>query len=164
MPHEEKAIYYETYPLGIWSISKVFAIIALALGIIGTGIIHWTYLTVFLILYIFAFLFNIKFRCAVCMYYGEFCNTKFAQKARNLLKNVNPGNIRMVKFVSFVSIMIILFPAIGGILRIIQWITFPNGAIELILPILLLGLYAIVIVWPGIKAQQLFLQKYCKAT
>jgi hypothetical protein len=153
---KSKTIYYETYPLGIWSVSKLCAIICLIIGIIGTITISIWYLIAFIILYWLAFSINIRYRCKMCEYYQEFCNNKIGLTAQQIF-NFLPESDSMVIVVSLISYIVIIFPIIGGIYVLIT--SMATGVN--IYAIVFLVIYLIALIIPAYSLKKNYVAKYC---
>jgi hypothetical protein len=162
----EKALYYQTYPLGIISISKLAAIIAFAVGIFGTIVLNVYYTLVFLLLYAVALIYNIKFRAIMCGYYGATIHSKFGKFVQKFPPNVDPEKIQnssgVLIFLAINSYIIMIFPAVGGIIRLVQAIIASETITAIIAAIILLAYFSSLVV-PSIALKKKIFPAFCEA-
>jgi hypothetical protein len=163
---DSKTLYFQTYPLGIIDVSKLFALLALGTGIYGVYLV--SYLISYWILvsyiagYILMLIYNIKFRIATCGYYQRTTTSKFGKFAQKFPPKIDVENIEEnstnLFVISLLSFIIIVIPPFCGLIFVVF-----NPQITVILPLLAdFGGYVIFIVVPAIMLKKRILPAICK--
>ena len=158
---EERSLFFETYPLGIINVSKIFTFITLAIGIIMAYLLSPWYLIAYLVGYILVLIYNIKYREAMCGYYGKTIQSKFGKIAQKFPPAVNAQTLEqdspILVVISILSIGIIILPTIGPIYLMII-----NPTITGVIPALVIFYFVALLVPAAIFKRKIF-PAYCAA-
>ncbi len=111
----EKAIYFETYPLGTIAVSKISAVIAYVSVFFEMFDNAYWLIPIYTVLYLLAFIYNVKLRAATCKYYGKTIHSKsgtfFQRFPPKIDENSASEGSNALTAVAILSYIVILFPA-----------------------------------------------------
>jgi hypothetical protein len=157
---EEQAVYYVTYPLGIIEVSKIFTFIALGTGILMAYLLSPWYLFVYLVGYFLVLIYNIKYRVALCGYYGKTIHSNFGNFAQRFPPKVDVDSVEQgsasLTIISVLSMVIIVLPTFG---LLNFTIANPIGNLPFAMTVILVYIFSIII--PGFIFKGKIFPAYC---
>src|SRR6056297_2504326 len=161
----EKALYYETYPLGITALSKVATFTALLVGALGTFLIHWAFGLGYLISYFLLMAYQIKYRKFRCQYYGKTIHSRFGKILEKMPPELDEETLKEstsdLIILSIFAYIVILAPIIGAIARMIQIVQNAEEAEGLIAAGVLVAIYCFSIIYPSFILKKEVFPAFC---